>query len=872
MISREVVSQPFWSFTKEKALEILETTEVGLTTIEADRRRKIFGRNVIAERRRLTRVRILLNQFLNPLIILLLIASGITIALGSWKDALFIGLAAILNALMGFYQENKAESALARLKVYIEDRVRVFRDGREVELAAETLIPGDVVHLTQGSRVPADCRLIYANDLSVDEAILTGEALPADKNESPVPLEAALGDQRSCVFRGTLVAEGFGNAVVMKTGGDTELGRIASFIAEDHAGQTTPLRRAISSFSVKVSVFLLFFTAALFAIGVSRGTPVFEMFLTSVAVIVSAVPEGLPIAITVILAIGVERLARKQGIVRRLLAAETLGNTSVILTDKTGTLTEAKIELTKIAVSGAAREKGYSESELLFHALTNTDAIVENPGDHFRAWRIVGRPIENALILGAAKKDVRVSEVKESSELLDYLPFTSKNKFSASVIRRGDRYFVNVLGAPEIIIEFTSLNDGEKAVEKKKIAELAGKGERVLGVAVKEINRREEEFLRAPEALQNLLFLGTLSFRDPVREGVKEAIREIHDAGVRTVIVTGDHRGTAVSVASELGFALDDQSVIEGSELDELSDTELKDRIENLQVVARVSPEGKVRIAKAFQEAGEIVAMTGDGVNDAASLKEANIGVAMGSGTDIAKDVADLVLLNDNFETIVAAIGEGRRILQNIKRVIVYLLYGVFNELLLIGGALFMGFVIPINALQILWVNLVADSFPAISMAFENHVDYLKMRNFRSRRGLLDRTMKMIIFVTGLISSALLLSVYIYLLNKGVEEKIVRTFIFAALGTNTLFVLFSLKSLHKGITEYNPFSNVVMVISALVGLALISFAVYHPALQSLLHTVALPLSYLVGVAAFGILNIALIEVTKALMRPKMSIG
>jgi len=386
MIIRDVANKSFWALKISEVLDLLESTQEGLTDEEAKKRLKIFGKNEISRGKKTTRIKILLNQFKNPLIFLLLIAGSITILLKDYRDAIAIFAAALINSLLGFYQENKAEEALAHLQSYIEERVRVIRDSREIEIDTKELVPGDIIRISQGDRVPADCRLIYINDLMVDEAILTGEALPVNKSTETASFQASIGDQKSMVFSGTLVVQGFGNAAVCRTNESTEIGRIASLVQEQTREQT-PLQKAITSFSVKASAALLALTAVIFMAGILAGYSPLEMFLTSVAILVSAIPEGLPIAMTVILAIGVQRLAKKNGIIRKLLAAETLGNTTVILTDKTGTLTEAKMNLSRIVIFN-----DWTDDELVLKlAITNSDVIIENPKEPKDKWRIIGR-------------------------------------------------------------------------------------------------------------------------------------------------------------------------------------------------------------------------------------------------------------------------------------------------------------------------------------------------------------------------------------------------------------------------------------------------------------------------------------------------
>ena len=863
MLLSEIVRRSFWSLSAEDAINLLETSREGLSRREAEERLKTFGKNTLPEKSRVNWLMIFLRQFYNPLIILLLIAAGITFFVEHFKDAIFIFFAVVVNVVLGFYQESKAESALKHLQTYIRERAKVFRDGQKTEIDAAELAPGDIIHLSQGDRVPADCRLLYINDFLVDESVLTGESLPVNKKIEAVDFQSPIADQLSMVFSGTLVAQGFAHAIICRTGRATELGKIASEVAKSEH-EATPLQKALLKFSITASIALITLTTFLFFGGLAAGKPIFEMFLTSVAITVSAVPEGLPVALTVILAIGVQRLAKKNGVVRKLLAAETLGSTSIILTDKTGTLTQAKMKLSHIETFGQ-KDTARIENLMLEIAALNSDTVIENPEAPASEWEISGRPMEVAVVKAAAERGILFPKLKKEFRLIDYLPFNSKNKYSVSFVHKNDKHFLAVLGAPEILLKHSALAGAAKEKMLLVMNEMAENGERLLGVGYKEIAEPGNDPLHHKKELGGLEFLGALAFRDPIRPNVKESILRVQKAGVRVLILTGDHRGTATAVAQEVGLEVLPDEVIEGAALEKMEDRELKKLLPQLKIIARVSPEDKFRVAKLFQELGEVVAMTGDGINDAASLKQADIGVAMGSGTDVAKDVSDLVLLDDNFATIVAAIEEGRRTLGNIRKVIVYLLSSVFGELILVGGSLATGIALPLSALQILWINFISDSFPAIALAFEDHVDYLSPKFKRLGEHLLDWEIKFLVFAIGLPTSALIFALYWLLLNLGYDPEIVRTFTFAAFTVYSLVLIFSVRSLRTPIYKYSFFSNPFLLACVAFGLGLIGLAVYHPFFQELFGTVTLPLNWLAAVAGVGFLNIAIIEGGKMLI-------
>ncbi len=858
MLSTGTQKDPFENLPVAQVAELLRTDlETGLAPAESEERLEIFGANVIEQKRRRPSLRILFHQFGSPLVLVLLLSALVMAAIGHYRDALFISAAVAVNALLGFYQEYKAEKALAELRTYLKQRARVIRGGQELEIDAAELVPGDVVRLAQGGRVPADSRVFFVNDLQADESVLTGESLPVAKSAEPAAAGSALGDQTSMVFAGTLITQGVGTAVVCRTDLATELGKIASLVA--HAREEeTPLQNAIRRFSLRLGLLLAFLTLLVFAAGVARGYSWAEMFITSVAIAVSAVPEGLPIALTVILAIGVQRMARRKGVIRKLVAAEALGSTTVILTDKTGTLTQAKMELSR-----TLPVPGLHPDRLLELALLNTNVLIENAAAPFGEWRLSGRVLETSLVRSAAERGVLAENVKRSAAILSILPFNAENKFSACVVRGRGKDELILLGAPDVLVENSVLGAADKRKLLAEISALAEKGELVIGVATKEVAR---SFVLAGLKPARLAFSGLITLRDPVRPGVRDAVRRVEAAGIRTVLLTGDHRGTAEAVAREVGLAVGADGILDAAGLRSLSDSELLARLPALRVIARVAPVDKLRIVKAFQALGEVVAMTGDGVNDAPSIKQANIGIAMGSGTEVARDVADLVLLDDNFETIAAAVEEGRQILNNIRKVLVYILSNVADAFFLIGGALLFGLALPLNALQILWVNFFTDSFTAVAFAFEKDIDGLIARPLDFRKGLFDPLMKFLILGVGFATSAFLFVLYWYLLRAGYSEELVRTFVFMCFGSYTLFLAFSARSLDRSIFSYSLLSNRYLGAGVGLGFVLMLSAVYLPFLGGLLGTVPLPPVWLLGVLAVGLLNVFGMEFGKWLFR------
>lgn len=865
-VSFAILNKPFWNLTPDETLTAVFSSREGLTTDEAIRRKALFGLNTISERPRMAIFAILLEQFKSPLILILILAGIATSFLGEFVEMGVIFAAIAVNAGLGFYQEYKAEMALSELTTYVRTFTRVRRDGGEHELDAVELVPGDVIRIRQGDRIPADARLLFTNNFEVDEAILTGESLPVVKDPKALHLGTPLPERASMVFAGTLAVQGFADAVVVATDAYTEFGKIAALV-ESREREKTPLQRAIARFALYIGVTLSILTIGLFIIGVLRGYEIFDTFIIAVAVAVSAVPEGLPIALTVILAIGVQRLAKKKGIVRKLLAAETLGSTSVILTDKTGTLTQAKMKLVDVLPVQDGEE---AERELLQLALVNTDAIIENPDSAPTQWTIVGRPLEVALVRDAAARGARLTDMLRTVAILDRLPFNSGRKFSLALIKRADSTMLVAFGAPDILLAFTTLNADEKTRIAEHIHALASEGKRVLGIAIKTDGNslsipREEHLQR----LSGFTWQGLIAFHDPLRPTVKDAIHRIAAAGVKTIIVTGDHRGTATAVAKSLDLIDGTGITATGDELAELPSKMLRERIPDIAVFARVTPEQKMLIAQIYKSRGEVVAVTGDGVNDAPALREADIGIAVGSGTDVAKSVADLVILDDNFETIVAAIEEGRRIVGNIKKVLVYMLSNVLDGLLLIGGSMLIGLPLPINALQILFINFFSDSFPAIAFAFEHRIDGAGKQMHAIQRAtptLFDRRVRALILVFGVATSLLLFGLYIALIRLNFNAELVRSFIFATFSTYSLILAFSLRSLHKSIVSYNPFSNGYLNAGVGMGVAFTLALLYIPQLQRIFSTAALPPAWLFAVFGVGLLNIIAVEFGKWLFR------
>lgn len=854
-----------WALSVEQVLERFHSVRSGLAEKEADLRLRHFGTNSLPRPKRFTVLGILLQQFSSPLIFILVGAAMLTIFLKEWIDTVVILLAILVNAGLGFYQEYRAEATLEKLTTYIKERARIIRDGTEQEVDSTLLVPGDIIHLSYGSRIPSDARLIEVNELSVDESVLTGESLPIHKMTEELSEGTALPERTNMVFAGTLVVEGSALALVTTTGRYTEIGRIAELV-DTTKREHTPLQKALARLGWIIFAGITFLVAAIFLLGIMRGEPVFEMMLMAVAISVGAIPEALPIALTVILAVGVERLATRKGIMRNLAAAETLGSASVIMTDKTGTLTEANMRLVDIrtrkellddpAQKGSIESLKPDEKDILAAALWGIDIVLENASAPEREWRFSGKPIETAIARAAHTHGFDVFEAAKVR--IPLLPFNSTNKFSINGHRHKDEYIA--LGAPDILLQRSRLTKDDYLAMDAHIQKVSAEGKRLLGVA--RFPREKHGTLKKgpahPHHASDLDFLGVLIFQDPIRPEAKDAIKKMESLGARIVMLTGDLKGTAIAISRELGWNVPEGDVLSGEELRRLSDEELLPDISRIRIFARVTPEDKLRIGKLYQKAGEIVAMTGDGVNDAPSLKAVDIGIALGSGTDVAKSVAGLVLLDDNFITIVRAIEEGRRILENIRKVFVYLTSTCLDAVILIGGSLITGLPLPLSALQIIWVNFFADSLPALSYAFDKEYDSRRERGTE----ILTREVKVLTLGIGILTSALLFSMYWFLLRIDLPQEQVHSLIFVCFALYGLIVAYCFRSLRASLFSRPIFDNRYLNMSVGLGTILIIASVSVPFLRDIFQLAAIPLSLAWIIIVWLIANIALVETTK----------
>ena len=867
----------FWHNLKVKEIEktLRANIDKGLDKQEVGLRQLEFGKNELPEEKPLSRLKIFLEQFKSPLTYILVIAGFIVLILNELTDAIVIFGAVFLNTIIGYFQENKASQALVKLKKIVKHQAEVLREGNLKIVSLEELVSGDIVILNPGDIVPADGRIITCSNLRINEMALTGEWLSAEKKQEVIPKETSMADRDNMVYMGTIVESGKAKIIVVETGIQTEIGKIATMIRETKE-EKTPYQKKLAGFSRVVAIIIALICTFIFIEGIIKGIGFAEMFITAVAVAVAAIPEGLPVAMTVILALGMQRILKNGGLVRKLSSAETLGSTSIICTDKTATLTEGKMVVDRVVTINEILEGKQNKRAALLPlkiAAFTSEAFIENPKSPKEEWIFRGRPTDKALLKAGIEKGIKAYGLKFTKNKIGEIPFNPINKFVGAVIQKTDGKFLYVSGAPEKILErskFIELKGKKlKLTEKRlniineQLKRLTSAGLRIVASGYKGVRVINSVLEKPEKEVHNLIFTGFITIKDPLREDVKKAMRICKQAGIKPIIVTGDHKLTAKAVARELGFQIKEENILEGKELDKLTDEKFKEILTKIKIYARVEPKHKTRIVEAWQEKGEVVAMTGDGINDAPALKKADIGIALGSGTEVAKETSDLVLLNDSFSIIVKAVQEGRLILDNIRKVITYLLTDSFTEVILIGVSLLLGMPLPITAVQILWVNLIEDGLPDIALAFEpEEEDLMKMKSKGHKAPLLTREMKAIIFIIGLITDFLLLGVFLLFFRAGYNIKYIRTIIFAALTIDSLFYVFSCKSLRKNLWHINIFSNKLLIIALMVGIIALVGAIYLPVLQGILKTVPLNLWDWSIIFGLGFIELALIETTK----------
>ena len=881
------------SQTADTVLRDLASHREGLAPVEAARRLELYGPNQLpAPARQPTWLRFL-RQFNNALILFLVAAAALAGALGHWVDAAVIFGVVNVNAIVGFVQEGKAEEAMGALRAMLAPSARVLRDGRRETVPVESLVPGDVVVLEAGDRVPADLRLLRARSLLVDEAVLTGESVASVKTDRAVQASAALGDREGMAYSGTLVAAGQGQGLVVATGERTEMGRISNLLGAVQP-LTTPLLRQINQFGRRFTLLSVLLAAALFGFAVGiRGMDWVEALMVVVAIAVAIVPEGLPAVITITLAIGVQRMAARHAIVRRLPAVETLGATTVICSDKTGTLTRNEMTACRVVAKGlnvAVGGTGYApygafdlpdDAEALpAHArrlveagLLCNDARLNQPtpGD----WRVDGDPMEGALVALAMKAGLDPDALRAGHPRADEIPFDAQHRFMATLHHRADGGAdLFVKGAPERVLAMSTGEFDEAGVVHplstahwhQAIANAASEGERVLGFAMRQLERAPGQL--DFDDVSELVFLGLVGFIDPPRAEATAAVADCHSAGISVKMITGDHATTAAAIARQLGLA-DEPVVATGQDVDAWSDDELRQKVRQTHVFARTNPEHKLRVVRALQAEGDVVAMTGDGVNDAPSLKQADVGIAMGNkGTDAAKEAARIVLADDNFASIVAAVSEGRTVYDNIRKVIAWTLPTNGGEMLVIVAALALGLALPITAPQILWINMVTSITLGLALAFEPAEPGVMDRPPRSPQApLLSPFMVWRIAFVSLLFTAGAFGVLAWAEYRGHSTALARTLVVNAICVLEIFYLFSVRYLHMRSFTWRGARGTPAVLWAVSAVVLAQLAfTYLPWVQVLFDTRDVPLLDGLLVVGVGLTAMTVLEVEKAVLR------
>jgi Ca2+-transporting ATPase len=869
-----------------EVVHVLGTSEEGLTNDEVVRRRNLYGQNAFTHIREPGAFLRVARQVRSPLAFVLVAAGVVTLALHEYVDAAVIGFALAIAMIVGVLQEGKASRAFRTLRDSQTHTATVRRSGALHEINAADLVPGDVVVIESGMQIPADIRIMFAKGLAVSEAALTGESMPVQKAVAAVPVGAAVADRTSMGFLGTFVVSGYGEGVVVAVGDQTEVGKIAHTLATTEDTRT-PLQVEMARIARIMLYVIVGLTLGVFALGLYEGQPIGEMLLIAIAIAVASVPEGLPAAVTIVLAIGMESLLRRGGLVRNLLTAETLGSTTVVMTDKTGTLTEGIMAVTGVihaAHTNRAPHSWHTDTtvRMIFDtALVATSAYREVEGE---TERFHGDPVERAVLEAAIEIGIDPDATSLRAHRTDHLAFESEHRFAAGLVPRRDTMRLVVNGAPEILLAAATKLHGEDGVRSltlkdrerlsASITAETKEGRRLVAVAYRDVSFATIPTgeAAAEKVLGGLVFLAILVMNDPVRKRVATAIAGVQSAGARVLLVTGDNRETALSVARATGIAGAHDTALRGDELTDLSDDELVDVARNVSVFARVLPHQKLRIAEVLMKHGEIVAMTGDGVNDAPALRRANIGIAVGSGTEVAKAAADLVLMRDSFEIIYAAIEEGRRIVANLRKIVGYLLATSLSEVVLIAAALLSGAASPLLPAQILWANIIEEGLMSFAFAFEKgERDAMKRRpQDIYEEGILSRAMIRFIAFVLVVHGALITAFYFLLRALAVPAIELSSTMFLMIAIDSLFIAFSFRSLTTPLWRIPLRTNLAFIAAFLASAALLAGALSVPFLRYLLSYEPLPAGDIALVVAYSVGVLAVIEIGKWLFFERRS--
>lgn len=877
----------FHSLKNREVFQIVDSSEDGLSIDEAQNRLKKNGLNILSKEAEYSRLKVFLNQFKNPLIYMLLLATVFSFLAGEKTDAIVIIAAILINVLIGFFQEDKANNALNKLKLMVEHRALVMRSGNEIEIPAANIVVGDVVVLRAGRFVLADARLFRCSDIEINEASLTGESSAIMKSINPVEQSLALADRKSMVYAGTSILNGNGLAIVTATGKETEIGKISEMVKNADSGET-PLQKRLLGISKFLGITTVFSCLIVVVTGILNGFSFLEVFSSATAIAVSAIPEGMAVAVTVILALGMKQTVKKKALTRKLLAAETLGSITVICSDKTGTLTEGVMKLEEVLsfnnsfkIKHLLDEKKLNELKDLITTfkigLLCNNAVLGNEIERDRGSALEVAFLKAANNLGLSRDNL----IKESPRLAE-LPFNSEKKIMISLHQVNDKYYIYEKGAGEIVLQKCThfqedgkvkiMSENQKSELLKKYENLTEQGLRVIALAYKEIKKipfyLDSENKDWSLIDDQLTFVSLASFKDPLRKESKNTIALCKKAGIRPIIITGDHPGTAYSISSELKISFEKEEMITGDILEKTSNEELRNLVKSIYVYARVSPEHKIRIVNALKYNGEVVAMTGDGLNDSPALKAADIGICLGSGTEVAKETADLVLLDDNFSVIVDAIKQGRIIFDNIRKSLTYLISDSFSEMILILGSIIFHAPLALLPTQILWINIVNDGLPNFSLAFEKG-DGKEMERMPIKKNepIFNKEMKMLILGAGILRDLIIFGLFLYFSKNleilGWSVEYLRTLFFSILIFKAATGIFSLRSLILPIYKIQQFQNPYLFFTVFFSFILMLLAVYTPFLNDILKTTPLDLNAWIIISMIAVLNIFMIESVKA---------
>ena len=855
---------------KNDVIRRLNTKErEGLTEEEVKIRQAKYGKNKLKDKKKESIIIKFIKQFNDFMIITLIIASIISAVISKMQgendyvDSIIIIGIVIFNALMGVIQEAKAEKSIEALKQMTPQITKVIRNGKTTEINAEDLVKGDIVILETGNFIPADCRIIESHNLKIEESSLTGEAEPSLKEANIIcKKDIPLGDMKNMAFMASTVVNGTGKAIVTETGMETKVGQIANMIIEDEAPET-PLQKKLGEVGKILGIACLAICIIIFIIGLIKKIEPIEMFMTAVGLAVAAIPEGLPAIVTIMLSIGVTKMAKRNSIIRKLPAVETLGSSNVICSDKTGTLTQNKMKVVEV------KSKNPKFIITMATLCTDCEITVENNQE-----KVIGEPTEKAIVEEGLHIGCNKKETEKIFQRINEIPFDSNRKMMTTIHRIGSKYRIICKGAPDVLLEkctkeVLEIGDSQdikvKTLDKLKIKneneQMAHKALRVIAVAFKDVTELPSK-IDSSTIENNLTFVGLIGMIDPPREGVKEAVKTCKTAGIKTVMITGDHLETAKAIAKDLGILNNGEKAITGQELDKMTQEQLEKNIKEYSVFARVTPEHKVRIVKAWQRNGAVVAMTGDGVNDSPALKNANIGIAMGkNGTDVAKNAADIILTDDNFVTIVEAVKQGRNIYDNIKKAVHFLLSTNIGEIVTIFVGLILGLKSPLLAIQLLWINLVTDSLPAIALGLEKpEKDIMKRKPIDSKKGIFANGLWNKIILEGTMIGVLTLVAF-SIGNKYYTLEVARTMAFLSIGFLELIHSINVKN-EKSIFETGLFENKYLVGSFVLGIFVQAIVVVVPAFAKVFEVVPLSLTQWIITIAISILPIPVIELQK----------